>query len=160
MAQLTEIEETAQNASKSVAQQLYDATLTPYPAWGLAAALLATPLATSQPQAVQIRNAQAGSGYLFSAAKKRLHVGPTTVSSVLFGGAMALGGWISSQGDVESASGFITAWSSLYLIVNGRQAFNGIRYGRLWPVFLSTAALGEAYFHGKRFLYGIDDLPS
>jgi hypothetical protein len=69
---------------------------------------------------------------------------------------MALGGWIMYEGDIESGSGFITAWSSLYLVVNGRQAFNGIRYGRFWPVMLSGVALGEALLHGKRFFYSVE----
>ncbi|ODV75823.1 Aim19p CYBJADRAFT_3347 [Cyberlindnera jadinii NRRL Y-1542] len=135
-------------------EQLYASTTTPYPSLLFSGMLFATPLITSQPEAVTRMNADVNRGVLFKTAK-RLRVGPTTVSSVLFGSAMALGSWIMFEGDVESGSGFITAWSSLYLIVNGRQMFNGLRYARVWPVVLSSVALGEAVLHGKRFFYGV-----
>lgn len=145
MVQITELPDEAQDLN----QRLYDATKTPYPSLVFSSMLFATPLLTSQPVAVQ----NSASSGLFRSLKVK-HIGPTTVSSVLFGSAMALGSWIMYEGDVESGSGFITAWSSLYLVVNGRQMFNGVRYGRVWPVMLSVTALGEAYLHGKRFFFG------
>ncbi|CDR36870.1 CYFA0S01e05160g1_1 [Cyberlindnera fabianii] len=157
MVEITELKDEAKqqlskvDSSASFTEQLYQYSQTPYPSWILSGMLLATPFITSQPQAIQIANAQRGGMSFLGAAKKR--IGPSNLSSLLFGGALALGGWIIQEGDVESGTGFITAWSSLYLVVSGRSMFNGIRYGRVWPVLLATAAGTNAYIHGKRFFF-------
>lgn len=138
------------NAPVSV--QLYQYTKTPYPAWVMSAMLLATPLVYNQPKAT-IQTTTGGTlGSVFKNASKS-KVGPSPASSLLFGGAMALGGWIIRDGDVDSGTGFITAWSTLYLIVNAKSSLNGLRYGKVWPLLLSGIAGINAYNHGKRFFF-------
>jgi hypothetical protein len=139
-----------QNAS--ISQQLYQYSQTPYPAWVFSSLLLSTPFVLKQPLST-IQTGTSGGSFrsLFKGATGR--IGPSPASSLLFGGAFALGGWIIRDGDVESGTGFITAWSTLYLIVNAKSSFKGLRYGKVWPILLSTVAGANAYTHGKRFFF-------
>ena len=136
MGEITEIKEevkqdiaTKVDSNASYSEQLYQYSQTPYPSWLFAGLLLSTPLVTKQP-APKIQTTTGGgsfASFLKSSSKNR--VGPSNASSLLFGGAMALGGWIIRDGDVESGTGFITAWSTLYLVVSARSCLTGLRYG-------------------------------
>lgn len=140
---------------QSVGQQLYDSTSTPFPAWAVSSMLLATPIASPailSPSLVSTTSkGRASIANVFARPK---YVGPTTKVALLFGAAQALGGWIVYDGDLESGSGFITAWSTLYLIVGGRGSIKALRYGRVWPLLLTTASLTNAVLYGKRFVSG------
>lgn len=126
--------------------QFYQSSKTPYPSWAFTSLLLPTPLFSKQ----KILNSSNGGGFM----SKTKTIGPSPLNSLFFGSAMALGGWIINDGDVESGAGFITAWSSLYLLVNGTNSIKGLAYGKIWPLLLSGVAGGNLYVHGKRFFFG------
>ncbi|AGO11583.1 AaceriADL203Cp [[Ashbya] aceris (nom. inval.)] len=133
-------------------QQIRDLSFTPGIAWLNSAMLLATPvLSPAQPSAAAV--AQQAGGWLARVARPK-HIGPTTKTSLLFGAAQALGGWIIHDGDLESGSGFLAAWSALYLVVGGRGSLRALRYGRLWPLVLATTSGLSGLAYGERFLSG------
>ncbi|SCU90806.1 LAMI_0E03664g1_1 [Lachancea mirantina] len=78
-------------------------------------------------------------------------IGPSNKTVALFGTAQALGSWMIYDGDVQSGSGFLAAWSALYLIVAGRGSFKALRY-RTWPLALSVAAASNAYLYTREFV--------
>ncbi|SCV05383.1 LANO_0H06282g1_1 [Lachancea nothofagi CBS 11611] len=131
---------------------LNDLSATPYLAMANSLMLLATPVvspAVSSPIGV----GQSGSSLTRFWSRPKF-VGPSTKTALLFGGAQALGSWIIYDGDLESGSGFLGAWSALYLIVGGRGSVKALRYGRVWPLALSTLALANTAFYTKRFVSG------
>ncbi|KAH3667779.1 hypothetical protein WICMUC_005311 [Wickerhamomyces mucosus] len=154
MVTITEIKDEVQNdlskvnKKDSVTQQLYEYSQTPLPALLQSSLLLLTPWISSQPQSL-IK--QSSSGSLLTKSKR---IGPSTPSALLFGSALGLGSFIIHDGDLDSGSGFITAWSTLYLIVNGRSTFNGLLYGRPWPLVLTTVSGVNAYTYGHQFFFG------
>lgn len=152
MVEITEIKDdvkkdinTKIDTNAPLTEQFYQSSRTPYPSWAFASLLVPTPLFSKQ---LVLQNSTSG------ILQKAKTVGPSSLNSLLFGGAMGLGGWIINEGDVESGSGFITAWTSLYLLVNGTNSIKALRYGRFWPLLLSGAAGGNLYIHAKRFFFG------
>lgn len=139
--------------SDSTKEKLYntvtDSASTPYPAWIFGSALLARGL-TIQP-AMKGFDGTSGSSFKFSQTLATAR--PTKLSCYLFGAAHLLGGWITYDGDIINGSGFNFAWSTLYLIVNGRSGLKSVLYGRINPLALSTLALGNAGLYGKKFFW-------
>ncbi|SCU88633.1 LADA_0E11254g1_1 [Lachancea dasiensis] len=131
---------------------LYNLSSTPYPAALNAAMLLATPMIS--PAALSPIGAGQSHTGIFRVWSRPKFVGPTTKTALLFGAAQAVGSWIVYDGDVESGSGFLGAWSALYLIVGGRGSIKALRYGRVWPLALSSAALSNTVVYTKRFVSG------
>lgn len=134
-------------SSDSISTKIYSTTTTPILPWTFATSLLATPLISKQIVLQQ------QSKSLLTKQLSTVKIGPSPVNSVFFGGAMALGGWIINDGDVEDGAGFMTAWSTLYLIVNGKSTFNCVKHGKVWPVVLTSMALTNGYFFGERFFF-------
>ncbi|QLG72485.1 hypothetical protein HG535_0D01930 [Zygotorulaspora mrakii] len=135
-------------------KQLFSYTDTPTPALLNCSMLLLTPIispATVSPVSVAQRSA---SSRLANMLTKPKYLGPTKKTALLFGGAQALGAWMIHDGDLESGCGFLAAWSTLYLIVGGRGSLKSLRYGKVWPLMLSTISLGNAYLYGRRFISG------
>lgn len=152
MVEITEIKDEVQkdintkiDTNAPLTQQFYQSSRTPYPSWAFASLLIPTPLFSKQ------ISLQSSSGGFLSKTKT---VGPSPINSLFFGSAMALGGWIINEGDVESGSGFITAWTSLYLLVNCTNSIKALGHGKVWPLLLSGVAGGNLYIHGKRFFFG------
>ncbi|QWU88410.1 hypothetical protein CA3LBN_002718 [Candidozyma haemuli] len=79
--------------------------------------------------------------------------GERSLSCFLFGGASALGGYIMYDGDVPNGAGFTFAWSTLYLLVNGRPALKSLIRGHVSPLALAGLALGNAGIYGKEFIW-------
>lgn len=131
-------------------EQFYQSSKTPYPSWAFASLLFPTPLFSKQIALNSSSGGYGGSKFL----SKTKTIGPSPLNSLFFGGAMALGGWIINEGDVEDGSGFITAWTSLYLLVNGTNSLKALAHGKVWPLVLSGVAGGNLYIHGKRFFFG------
>lgn len=146
--------------TKGPMSQFYEFTETPIPAVVNGLALLATPVISPQISG----NAQIASpasstkgmvkNILTSSKNSTKAVGPSTKGAWLFGGAQLLGAYIISDGDMENGSGFIAAWSALYMIVSGKGSISALKYGKVWPLALSTMAVGSTVFYGKRFLTG------
>ena len=135
--------------TSNIAENLANSASTPYPAWILSGSLLARALTIQQPLPANLGTS--GSSFKFSqavAAQK-----PTKFSSLGFGAALALGGWIIYDGDEMDGAGFNFAWSSLYLIVNGGASIKGLIRGRVSPVGLSLLAAGNAVLYGKKFFW-------
>lgn len=161
MVSITEINEEVKgeiqskvDPNASTFQQLYRYSATPYPALIQSALLLVTPLVSSpQRQSVAPHSTAGGAGSFVSSSKIN-QIGPSPLSSLLFGSAFALGSWIIYDGDVDSGSGFITAWSTLYMIVNGRGSFKGILRGKPLPLVLTGLSGANALIYGRRFFFG------
>lgn len=157
MGEITEIKDEIKEKivpQPTYSQQLYEYSQTPYPSWIFSSLLLSTPLILKQPVATTIPTNKATG---FFKGSQKIRIGPSPLNALLFSSAFALGGWIIFDGDVESGSGFVTAWSSLYLIVNGRSALAGLKYGKPLPLLLTAIAAENAFIHGKRFFYTTTD---
>lgn len=139
---------------ESTWESWYKYTGTPYPAVLNSLLLLATPRvspATESPVSVVQRTS---SSRLVNAFSKPKYLGPSNRTAVLFGAAQALGAWMIYDGDVESGSGFLAAWSTLYLIVGGRGSIKALRYGKVWPLLVSSVTGANAFMYGRRFIAG------
>lgn len=122
---------------------------TPLPAWALSAALLYQGVTSHRPV-----DAKLGSGGSSRFSKALASQRPTRLLCFLFGGALALGGYIVYDGDVENGAGFSGAWATLYLLVNGRAAVKNFFWGRVKPVGYALLALGNAGVYGKQYIWG------
>ncbi|CCF60198.1 hypothetical protein KAFR_0J01310 [Kazachstania africana CBS 2517] len=147
-------EDSTRQITKSYAAQLYDYSRTPYLSLINSAAILVSPI-ISPPVDIAITS-NGKSRLLFkNLSSQTRRIGLTGKNALLFGTAQALGSWMIYDDDVESGSGFIMAWSTLYMIVNGKGSLRAItRYGRTWPFVLSCMATGNALLYGRRFISG------
>lgn len=141
--------EPIENASSSIKQQLDNAASTPYPAWLLSTTLLYKGITYHNP----INSVQGSSGGSYKFSQNLSSAKPTRASCLTFGLTNLLGGWIIYDGDVINGSGFTFAWSTLYLIVNGRSSFKSVFRGRVSPLALSLLAVGNAGIYGKKFFW-------
>ncbi|CCE79314.1 Piso0_001371 [Millerozyma farinosa CBS 7064] len=123
---------------------------TPYAAWAFSGALLLKGL--SAPSVSSVAQHAAGGGGDIIGRKLAL-VRPSKLSCFLFGGAHLLGGWIIYDGDIDSGAGFNFAWSTLYLLVNGKVGLKSVLRGRLFPFGLSLMAAGDVFLYGKQFFW-------
>lgn len=124
------------------------ASSSPVPAWALSAALVYRGLSIQKPVDPKL-----GSGGSFDFSKSVAASKPNRISCFLFGGASALGGYIMYDGDVPNGAGFTFAWSTLYLLVNGRPALKSLIRGHVSPLALAGLALGNAGIYGKEFIW-------
>ncbi|SCU89737.1 LAFA_0E20472g1_1 [Lachancea sp. 'fantastica'] len=131
---------------------LKDLSSTPHLAAANSLMLLATPVVS--PAVASPVASKTGTSGIFQLWSRPKFVGPSTKTSLLFGAAQALGSWIIYDGDLESGSGFLGAWSALYLIVGGRGSVKALRYGRVWPLTLSALAATSTALYTKRFVSG------
>lgn len=134
--------------SQDIRQAMQDLSRTPYPAWCLASGLLLKGITAHKPMP-----APAGSGSSFSFSQRLAVSKPTRISCLSFGLAHLLGGWIIYDGDVVNGAGFNFAWSTLYLIVNGKNSIGSIFKARVSPAALSLLAIGNATLYGKQFFW-------
>lgn len=132
----------------NVLKKIEELQSTPYAAWAFSGALLLKGL--SAPSASLV--AQHAGGAAIAGGKFAL-VRPTKLSCFLFGGAHLLGGWIMYDGDVDSGAGFNFAWSTLYLLVNGKAGLKSLFRARLFPLGLSLMAVGDVFLYGKQFFW-------
>lgn len=126
-----------QNAGKS-----------PLPAWAMSASLLYAGLSSHKPVDTKL-----GSGGSSHFSRTLALSKPTRASCFLFGGVNALGGYIIYDDDVTNGAGFTFAWSTLYLLVNGRSAVKSLLGGRVSPLALSVLALGNAGIYAREFFW-------
>ncbi|CCE63913.1 hypothetical protein TPHA_0G00770 [Tetrapisispora phaffii CBS 4417] len=136
---------------------LQELSKTPYLAGLQSIMLLTTPVispATVSPSYVKyqpVLNASTLStikNYLYSAK----YIGPTNKSCYLFGAALAMGTGMLVDKDIENGSGFVSAWSALYLIASSRGSIKAVAYGKVWPLLLSGIACINSLAYGKRYV--------
>lgn len=121
----------------------------PLPAWIFAVGLGHTAYAI--PWKMPSSVGSSGGSYLFH--QSEVFKKPSRNTCILFGLTHALGGYMVYDGDETNGAGFTFAWSTLYLIVNGRSSFKSLIKGRVTPVSLSFLALGNASIYGKGFFW-------
>ncbi|CAI4402311.1 ALI_HP2_G0021580.mRNA.1.CDS.1 [Saccharomyces cerevisiae] len=134
-------------------RRLYALTRTPYPALANAALLTSTPVLSpsfkvppTQSPALSIPMSR-----VFSKSSTA-RIGITTKTALFFSTMQAIGAYMIYDNDLENGAGFIATWSALYLIVGGKKSFSALRYGRTWPLVLSSVSLANAVLYGQRFL--------
>ncbi|EJS43269.1 YIL087C [Saccharomyces arboricola H-6] len=134
-------------------RRLYALTKTPYPAIANAALLASTPMISpslkvppAQSPALSIPMSR-----VFSRSSTP-RVGITTKTALFFSMMQGIGAYMIYDNDLENGAGFIATWSALYLIVGGRKPFSALKYGRTWPLLLSSVSLANAVLYGQRFL--------
>ncbi|KAL6454353.1 HHT21 histone H3.1/H3.2 [Candida maltosa Xu316] len=143
---------TIQKKDMQLARRLRDKlSISPIPAAVLGGSLVLKG-AFGNSAGVAIPN-QGTSGSSFKFSKTLAAARPTPLSCFLFGGASLLGSWMMYDGDPVNASGFNFAWSTLYLIVNGKSAFSSLFKARVTPLALSGLALFNAGLYGREFLW-------
>lgn len=125
-----------------------NASKSPLPAWAMSASLLYTGLNSHTPVDTKL-----GSGASSQFSRSLALSKPTRTSCFLFGGANALGGYIIYDDDVTNGAGFTFAWSTLYLLVNGKSAVKSLMGGRISPMALSVLALGNAGIYAREFFW-------
>lgn len=121
----------------------------PLPAWALATGLAHT--AYSIPSKMAAAGGSSGDTYQFN--QSAVFRKPSRNSCILFAAAHAFGGYMIYDGDETNGAGFTFAWSTLYLIVNGRPAVKNLLAGRVTPLSLSVLALGNVGVYGKAFFW-------
>lgn len=140
--------------SRRCIANLYSYTTTPVPGLVNAALLLASPIVSPSIQNPANVVERAGRLQWLNKFTRPEYLGPTKRVALLFGGANALGAWIIHDQDLESGSGFLAAWSTLYLIVGGRGSIKALRYGKVWPFVLTAASGLNAMLFSRRFISG------
>ncbi|KAK9359465.1 hypothetical protein V1504DRAFT_457972 [Lipomyces starkeyi] len=106
--------------------------VTPYPAWAFSGALFAT-----VPRASSVKM------YL-----------PRPLTCAFFGSVIAFGGYIIHDNDVINGAGFTSAWSTMYLLANGKRAITQLRP---WPAYLSIFAFCNALMYGREYFFPDSD---
>lgn len=147
--------------NKSILSKLYDFSATPYLGILNSACILASPFispaikvatATTQAQP-QSRLVPLSKSPVVRLFKPRTgYVGLTRKNALLFGVSQLLGSWMIYDDDLEDGSGFLMAWSTLYLIVNGKSSIVALKYTRVWPLALSSIALTNLGLYGRRYI--------
>lgn len=97
--------------------------------------------------------AAAASASLFSMLPKAMKNNvyrPAQKSLIGFGTAFAIGGFIIYDGDLTNGAGFTSAWSILYLMVNGKPTLKQLRPG---PVLVSGLIAINAVNYGRKFFF-------
>ncbi|CAB4257051.1 similar to Saccharomyces cerevisiae YIL087C AIM19 Putative protein of unknown function [Maudiozyma barnettii] len=146
---------------KSFFTRLNDLTLTPYICLANAACILASPLISPAKKLATSAIPQESHRTMLPSSTTRVrgifngrrkHVGLTTRNALLFGIANLAGSWMIYDDDIEDGSGFLMAWSTLFLIVNGRSSLTALKYRMVWPLMLSTMAVTNVGLYGRRFI--------
>lgn len=121
---------------------------TPYPPWVFSSVLLYRGITATKP--LQIAGSS-GSSAQFS---QSLSVAkPNRASCFTFGLTTALGGYMIYDGEIENGAGFTSAWSTMYLLVNGKASVRSVLSGRVSPIALSLLALGNASIYGRKYFW-------
>lgn len=119
------------------------------PPWIFSSVLLYRGLTSTRPIDA-IAGSSGGSAKL---AKSLAIAKPTKASCYLFGLTHLVGGYMIFDLDVENGAGFTFAWSSLYLLVNGKASIKSIFLGRVSPIGLSVFAVGNSIIYGREFFW-------
>ena len=142
---------TSTSSHPSILQRLDNLSTSPIPSAVLSLALLLKALVKSRPLPAVPNSGTSGSSY---ALQQSLSLAkPTRTTCAFFGGALALGTYMMYDGDPLNAAGFNFAWSSLYLIVNGKSAILSFFKARFTPAGLTGLALLNAGIYGKEFFW-------
>ncbi|EER35938.1 conserved hypothetical protein [Candida tropicalis MYA-3404] len=137
--------------SKSTVNQTLDSlSISPIPAAILGGSLLLKGLAGNP---IPVTSPVQGSSGSFLFRNKLDVLKPTRASCFTFGGASLLGAWMMFDGEPINASGFNFAWSTLYLIVNGKASLSSIFRGKVAPLAISGLAVFNAGLYGREFLW-------
>lgn len=141
-----------QKERSHIAETMFQISSTPFAAWAFTSGLVISPMfksASLRPASAVGSGSGSGSGSLIGFfSKKPISPYPNNASVLLFGAMTALGGFMVYDNDPENGSGVITAWSSLYVIMNTRRA---IFSWKLWPKALVLCAIGNSAAYGSRF---------
>lgn len=123
-------------------------TDTPFPPWLFGSLLFYKGISIPAPIS---SSGTSGASHKF--AKSLATSKPTKLSCYTFGLAHLIGGYMIYDDNLENGAGFTFAWSTLYLLVNGRASFKSVFSGRVSPLALSILALGNAGIYGKKFFW-------
>ncbi|WPK26289.1 hypothetical protein PUMCH_003638 [Australozyma saopauloensis] len=121
----------------------------PLPAWAFATGLAHTAYAIPW----KMPKVEGSSGDLYQFHKSAIFKSPSRNACILFAATHALGGYMIYDGDETNGAGFTFAWSTLYLIINGRSSVRSLLGGRITPLSLSVLALGNAGVYGSAFFW-------
>lgn len=127
---------------------------TPYPSLANATLLMLTPaispsLTVETPIGYKNRTSLLFNKLL---GPKRAIIGSRTPTCFLFASSQLLGSYLVTQ-DYLSGSGFCLSWSALYLLVAGKGNIHyALRYGRFWPLLLSSVASVNCIGYGSGFM--------
>lgn len=124
-----------------------------YPALVLGLGLFWRGLTITHPSAITLDNMDKSSSSLFNFDPKVVKSRPTRLSCFAFGTTNLLGSWIMYDGEKVNAAGFNFAWSTLYVIVNGRAGLKSTLRGHFAPMALALLATVNATIYGKIFLW-------
>ncbi|CCD23384.1 Aim19p NDAI_0B03500 [Naumovozyma dairenensis CBS 421] len=153
---IEELDQVLTSETKSLWKQAYEYTNTPLPAIINAGLIFATPVLSPQFKTA-ISTTTSGAVPFLSKGRTsstNKYIGLSNKNILLFGAAQALGAKMLSDGDIENGSGFVTAWSILFLIVNGKRSLNSLKVTKIWPMVLCVGSLGNSILYGKRFISG------
>ncbi|EDK37877.2 hypothetical protein PGUG_01975 [Meyerozyma guilliermondii ATCC 6260] len=120
----------------------------PFPAWLLSGALLAKSIGGSKPLPSNL-----GSGGSYKTSVAMALEKPSRATCLTFGAAHLLGGYITYDGDITNGAGFSFAWSTLYVLVNGRSSLKSVFRGHFSPLALAVLATGNAGIYGRKFFW-------
>ena len=144
---------------KSVLSRIYDLTATPYVSLLHSGCILASPIVSPAVKvaAGEIISTTSSEGTKAGLTKrlfknKASTIGLTRANALLFGGSELLGSWMIYDDDIEDGSGFLMAWSTLFLIVNGKSSLTALKHARVWPFLLSSLACVNLGLYGKRYI--------
>lgn len=119
------------------------------PPWIFSSVLLYKGLTSTRP----IDAISGSSGGSAKLARSLAIAKPTKASCYTFGLTHLIGGYMIYDQDVENGAGFTFAWSSLYLLVNGKASIKSIFSGRVSPIGLSVFAMGNVFVYGREFFW-------
>ncbi|ODV86867.1 hypothetical protein CANARDRAFT_27240 [[Candida] arabinofermentans NRRL YB-2248] len=142
--------EIPQSNLKSTFAQL---SVSPAPAWLLSSSLLATnvikPSIQTQLQYSNYSNTPSMVSKLLFKPRQPISPYPNTMTTLLFGSFIGLGGFMCYDNDPINGAGVISAWSSLYCLITAR---NAIWSWKLYPKLLvAGAGLNSVIYGGKFF---------
>lgn len=119
------------------------------PPWIFSTILLYRGLTSTKP----IDSITGSSGGSAQLARSLAIAKPTRASCYTFGLTHLIGGYMIFDQDLENGAGFTFAWSSLYLLVNGKASIKSLLGGRISPIGLSTFALANSVIYGRQFFW-------
>lgn len=149
---MSEIEKPAESLLSTL--RLY--SVTPYPPLLFSCSLFVTPFLRSSLVLLPQLQAAANNGSVitkFSPFGKTpiRSANPTSLSCLVFGGAVALGSFMIYDNDLVNGSGVVSAWSILFSIVNFKR---GLWSMSLWPKYLIGLGAFNSYMYGRTFVLG------
>lgn len=137
------------HAMSSILQQVDSFSNTPIPPATFGGLLILRGLTSTQP----IEKVSGSSGSSVKFAKSLSIAKPTKASCFTFGATNLLGAYMIYDNELENGAGFTFAWSTLYLIVNGKAGIKSLFRGRIAPLGLSVLALGNSAIYGRKYFW-------